>query len=279
MKFSVNWLKQWVRLDLDVAALAEKLTAAGLEVEAMEPVAAAFEGVVVAEIESCAPHPEADKLSVCTVNDGGAERLQIVCGATNARAGMRAPLARIGAAIGPDLRIRKARLRGVESEGMLCSARELGLSDDHSGLMELPADAPLGEDFRHWLSLDDFSLEINLTPNRADCLSIRGLARDVAATCNAEYTGREIPAVPAEHDLSLPVTLDSAPDCPRYAGRIIDGIDSSARTPLWMREALRRSGLRSISPVVDVTNYVLLETGQPMHAFDLDRLEGGITVR
>jgi len=279
MRFSVNWLKQWVQLDMNATQLAEKLTAAGLEVDSVEPVAAAFSDVVVAEIESCAPHPEADKLSVCTVHDGGAERLQIVCGAPNARAGIRVPLARVGAEIGPDVKIRKARLRGVESQGMLCSARELGLSEDHSGLLELPADAPLGENFRVWLALDDYSIEIDLTPNRADCLSIKGLARDVAAICGTDCISHEILPIAATNTETLPIRLENGRDCPRYAGRIISGIDPAAKTPLWMKEALRRSGLRSISPVVDVTNYVLLERGQPMHAFDLDQLRHEIIVR
>lgn len=279
MKFSVNWLRQWVRLDMDARKLAERLTAAGLEVEAIEPVAADFSGVVVAEIESCTPHPDADKLSVCSVNDGTGQTLQIVCGAPNARAGIRVPLARVGAEIGSDFKIKAARLRGVESAGMLCSARELGLSDDHSGLLQLPADAPLGENLRQFLALDDYSIEIDLTPNRADCLSIRGLARDAAAICASEFIARDIPAVAARIDDRLPIRLEHAEDCPRYVARIIRNIDPAATTPLWMREALRRCGVRSISPVVDVTNYVLLELGQPMHAFDLDRLQQEIIVR
>ena len=279
MKFSANWLKQWVKVDLDAVQWSERLTAAGLEVDSVEPVAAAFSHVVVAEIETCKPHPDADKLSVCSVNDGSAERLQIVCGAPNARAGLRVPLARVGAQIGADFHIRKAKLRGVESAGMLCSARELGLSEDHSGLMELPPDAPLGVDFRSWLALDDFSIEIDLTPNRSDCLCIRGLARDVAANCAAEFQDRIIPSVAAQSDDALPVRLLSGEDCPRYAARVIRGIEPTAKTPLWMMEALRRCGLRSISPVVDITNYVLLELGQPMHAFDLDRLDREIVVR
>ncbi len=279
MRFSVNWLKQWVALDLDADALAAKLTSAGLEVDAVEAVASEFNGVVVAEIEDCQPHPDADKLRVCTVADGSGQRLQIVCGAPNARAGMRVPLARVGASLGADFKIKKARLRGVESSGMLCSARELGLSDDHSGLMELPADAPLGEDVRGWLELDDASIEVDLTPNRADCLSIAGLARDVAASCGAQYTPQTIEPVAPESEEHWPIRLESPEDCPRYAGRIIRGIDPNACTPLWLTETLRRCGLRSISPVVDITNYVLLELGQPMHAFDLDRLHQGISVR
>jgi phenylalanyl-tRNA synthetase beta chain len=279
MRFSVDWLKQWVRIDLDAARLADKLTASGLEVDSIDPVAMDFDGVVVAQIESCRPHPDADKLLLCSVNSGQAEPLQIVCGAPNARPGIRVPLAMVGARLGPDFRVGKAKLRGVESFGMLCSAKELGLSDDHSGLLELDIEAPVGENLREYLSLDDSSIEVDLTPNRADCLSMRGLARDVAASCSAEYIGLEIPPVPAAVDAGLPIRLDSPVDCPRYAGRIIRGIDPKARTPLWMAETLRRCGLRSISPVVDVTNYVLLELGQPMHAFDLEKLDREIVVR
>lgn len=284
MQFNVEWLKKWVAVDLDAAELAARLTASGLEVESVKPVAADFSGVVVAQIEDCQPHPNADKLVLCTVNDGSfrdesAERLQIVCGAPNARAGIRVPLARVGAGIGPDFKIKQAKLRGVESFGMLCSAKELGLSEDHSGLMELPQDAPIGTDLREYLSLEDTTIEVDLTPNRADCLSIRGLARDVSASCGADYTGLDVKAVPAVSNDALPIRLESPQDCPRYAGRIIRGIDPRAPTPLWMVETLRRCGLRSISPVVDVTNYVLLELGQPMHAFDLEKLTDEIIVR
>ena len=289
MQFNVEWLKKWVAVDLDAVELARKLTASGLEVESVKPVASEFSDVVVAEIENCQPHPDADKLMLCSVNDGSSgddssgdgstELLQIVCGAPNARPGIRVPLARVGATIGTDFKIKRAKLRGVESFGMLCSARELGLSDDHSGLMELPVDAPIGTDLREYLSLDDAAIEVDLTPNRADCLSIRGLARDVSASCNAQFTGKDIPAVPAISDDSLPIRLESPEDCPRYAGRIIRGIDPAAHTPLWMVETLRRCGLRSISPVVDVTNFVLLELGQPMHAFDLEKLHDEIIVR
>jgi phenylalanyl-tRNA synthetase beta chain len=279
MQFNVEWLKKWVAVDLDTAELAARLTASGLEVESVQPVAGDFSGVVVAEIEDCQPHPNADKLVLCTVHDGTSERLQIVCGAPNARAGIRVPLARVGAGIGPDFKIKQAKLRGVDSFGMLCSAKELGLSEDHSGLMELPQDAPVGMDLREYLSLEDATIEVDLTPNRADCLSIRGLARDVSASCGVNYIGMDIPAVPAASDDRLPIRLESPQDCPRYAGRIIRGIDPCAPTPLWMVETLRRCGLRSISPVVDVTNYVLLELGQPMHAFDLAKLADEIIVR
>ncbi len=280
MQFNVEWLKKWVAIDLDTAELSARLTASGLEVESVKPVADDFSGIVVAEIEDCRPHPNADKLQLCTVNAGSsAEHLQIVCGAPNARAGIRVPLARIGAGIGPDFKVKSVKLRGVESAGMLCSAKELGLSDDHSGLLELPQDAPIGADLREYLSLDDTTIEVDLTPNRADCLSIRGLARDVSASCSADYIGLDIPAVPAVINDRLPIRLESPRDCPRYAARIIRGIDPCAPTPLWMAETLRRCGLRSISPVVDVTNYVLLELGHPMHAFDLDRLSDEIVVR
>jgi phenylalanyl-tRNA synthetase beta chain len=279
MQFNVEWLKKWVAVDLNSTELADRLTAAGLEVENVKAVAGDFSGVVVAEIEDCQPHPNADKLALCTVNDGSSERLQIVCGAPNARAGIRVPLARVGASIGPDFKIKQAKLRGVDSFGMLCSGQELGLSEDHSGLLELPSDAPIATDLREYLSLEDTTIEVDLTPNRADCLSIRGLARDVSASCNVDYIGMDIQTVPAASNDSLPIRLESTQDCPRYVGRIIRGIDPQAPTPLWMVESLRRCGLRSISPVVDVTNYVLLELGQPMHAFDLDKVTDEIIVR
>ncbi len=279
MLFSVNWLKKWVDIDLPVDELAGKLTASGLEVGTIKPVAAPFSDVVVAEITRCEAHPDADKLQVCTIDFGGAEPAQVVCGAPNARAGIRIPLAKVGAVLGDDFKIRKAKLRGVESYGMACSARELGLSDDHSGLMELPSDAALGTDLRDFLELDDFAIEVELTPNRADCLSIRGLAQDVSASCNATLTVPDIEPVEAGITDSLEVTLEAAEDCPRYVGRIIRGIDPMAATPLWMVEKLRRSGIRSISATVDATNFVLMELGQPMHAFDLDRLQGNICVR
>lgn len=279
MKFSYNWLREWVDTGLGAEELAQRLTSSGLEVDGVAPVAAPFTDVVVAEITECAPHPDADKLQVCTLSTGSGERLQVVCGAPNARPGVRVPLAQVGAVLGGDFKIRKARLRGVESFGMACSARELGLSDDHSGLLELPTDAPLGVALSDYLELDDCAIEIDLTPNRADCLSVRGIARDVAASCGVSLTPPDIePAAPAIDDL-IGVNLEAPQDCPRYVGRIIRGIDPQAPTPLWMVEKLRRSGIRSISAVVDATNFVLLELGQPMHAFDFDKLEGDITVR
>ncbi len=279
MLFSVNWLKKWVDIDLPVEELAGRLTASGLEVDTIEAVAAPFSGVVVAEIKECVQHPDADKLRVCSIDFGGTEPATVVCGAPNARAGIRIPLAKVGAEIGADLKIRKARLRGVESSGMACSARELGLSNDHSGLLELPGDAPVGMDLRDYLALDDHAIEVELTPNRADCLSIRGLAQDLSASCNVALTVPAINPVEAGIADTIGVSLEAPADCPRYVGRIIRGIDPAAATPLWMVEALRRSGIRSISATVDATNFVLMELGQPMHAFDLDRLQGDIHVR
>ena len=279
MRFSYEWLKQWVELDISAQELADKLTASGLEVDEVLPVAAPFSGVCVAEIKSCEAHPDADKLKLCQVNAGDGELLQVVCGAPNARVGIKIPFAQVGAELGEGFKIKKAKLRGVESFGMACSAKELGLSDDHSGLMELPEDAPLGTDFREYLKLDDYSIDLDLTPNRGDCLGIKGLARDVSASCNARLTPQELTPVSPEISDEFKITLEDEQGCPRYAGRVIRDVNVDAPTPLWMVEALRRSGVRSISAVVDITNYVMLESGQPMHAFDLDTLNGGITVR
>ena len=279
MKFSYNWLRQWVELDVDAHELARRLTAAGLEVDSVKATGGGFDGVVVARIVDCQPHPNADKLVVCRVDAGSGEDLQVVCGAPNARAGLIAPLAKVGATLGDDMTVRRVELRGVASDGMLCSGRELGLGDDHSGLLELPSDSTVGEDLASRLDLDDFTIDLDLTPNRADCLSIRGIARDVAAICRSSFIEQDQAAVPAEINDRFAIELKDPEDCPRYAGRVIRGIDPAARTPLWMSEALRRCGLRSISPVVDVTNYVLLELGQPMHAFDLERLDSKIVVR
>jgi len=279
MRFSVNWLKKWVDPGMGSDELAGRLTASGLEVDTVNPVAAPFSAVVVAQIIACGQHPDADKLKVCSIDHGEGAPVQVVCGAPNARAGIKVPLARVGAVLGDDFKIRKAKLRGVDSFGMACSARELGLSDDHSGLLELPADAPLGMDFRAYLELDDHAIEVELTPNRADCLSIRGLAQDVSASCEVPLTVPRIDPVAAGISDTIEVSLEAPEDCPRYVGRIIGGIDPNAATPLWMVEVLRRSGIRSISATVDATNFVLMELGQPMHAFDLDRLQGNISVR
>ena len=278
MKFSEQWLREWCNPELDTSALCEKLSLSGLEVDGVEPAAADFQGVVVAEILSCEKHPDADKLRVCQVRTAEAT-VQIVCGAPNARAGLKAPLAQVGAVLPGGMKIRKAKLRGVESFGMLCSARELGLSEDHAGLMALPDDAPVGEDVRRYLQLDDALIDVDLTPNRADCLSIAGLAREVAALTGAALCEPEMRLVATDSDSTFPVRLEAETDCPIYLGRVVEGLDLSATTPLWMQERLRRSGIRTISPAVDVTNYVMLELGQPLHAFDLDLLAGGIVVR
>ena len=278
MKFSEAWLREWVNPDLDSEQLAEQLTMAGLEVDSVEPVAAEFEGVVVAEVLSVEAHPDADKLRVCQVASGAGEPLQIVCGAPNVRAGLRVPLAKVGGRIG-DMKLKKAKLRGIPSHGMLCSARELGLSDEHQGLMELPADAPVGADLRDYLALDDVAIDVDLTPNRGDCLGMEGIAREVGTLTGTDVTAPPLKTVGAEISDEFPVSVQAPEACPRYLGRVIRGVDPGVETPLWMQEKLRRGGLRSLGPVVDVTNYVLLELGQPMHAFDLDRLAGGIDVR
>ncbi len=279
MRFSEHWLREWVDPRIDAKALGERLTMAGLELDVLEPAAPAFSGVVVGQVLDVQPHPNADKLRVCQVDDGTGRAVQVVCGAPNVYAGMKAPFARVGATLPGEFRIRKAKLRGVESAGMLCSAQELGLAEAAEGLMDLPADAPVGEDLRQYLDLDDWVFEIDLTPNRADCLSIAGLAREVSALTGATVHPAEVRPVSAPLDDIFPVQVADPEACPRYVGRLVRGIDARARTPMWMQERLRRSGLRSIHPVVDVTNYVMLELGQPMHGFDLDRLREGIVVR
>jgi phenylalanyl-tRNA synthetase beta chain len=275
MKFSEAWLREWVDPRLDTRQLTDQLTMAGLEVDTVEPVAAAFSGVVVAEVLSVETHPDADKLRVCKVAAGEDDHLQIVCGAPNVCAGMKAPLATVGGRMPGDMKIKKAKLRGVVSHGMLCSARELGLSDEHQGLLALPADAPVGSDLRDYLGLNDVSIDIDLTPNRGDCLGMEGVAREVGALTGTDLTPPVFASVAAAIDDQLPVNVQSSEACPRYLGRTIRGIDPNAETPLWMQEKLRRGGIRSLGPVVDVTNYVLLELGQPMHAFDLEQLSGG----
>ncbi|EPE7164702.1 phenylalanine--tRNA ligase subunit beta [Cronobacter sakazakii] len=279
MKFSELWLRECVNPALDSEALANQITMAGLEVDGVEPVAGAFHGVVVGEVVECDQHPNADKLRVTKVNVGGERLLDIVCGAPNCRQGLKVAVATVGAVLPGDFKIKAAKLRGEPSEGMLCSFSELGISDDHSGIIELPADAPIGTDIREYLKLDDNTIEISVTPNRADCLGIIGVARDVAVLNAEPLNVPDIAPVSATINDTLPIQVDAADACPRYLGRVVKGIDVTAPTPLWMREKLRRCGIRSIDAVVDVTNYVLLELGQPMHAFDLDRIDGGIVVR
>ncbi|KNC09507.1 phenylalanine--tRNA ligase [Klebsiella sp. RIT-PI-d] len=279
MKFSELWLREWVNPAVDSEALSGQITMAGLEVDGVDAVAGSFSGVVVGEVVECAQHPNADKLRVTKVNVGGERLLDIVCGAPNCRLGLKVAVATIGAVLPGDFKIKAAKLRGEPSEGMLCSFSELGVSDDHSGIIELPADAPLGTDIREYLKLDDNTIEISVTPNRADCLGIIGVARDVAVLNKLPLNVPHVEAVNATIDDVLPIQVDATDACPRYLGRVINGINVNAPTPLWMREKLRRCGIRSIDAVVDVTNYVLLELGQPMHAFDKDRIEGGINVR
>ncbi len=280
MKFSERWLREWVSPELDTQGLAHQLTMAGLEVDTVEPAAPALDRVVVGHIVAIEPHPDAERLRVCSVVADDTEApLQIVCGAPNARVGLRAPVALTGARLPDGSEIRRARLRGVESSGMLCSARELGLSDDAAGLMELPADAPAGVTLQGYLDLDDSLITVELTPNRGDCLSIAGVAREVAALNRLTLAApARSPVEPTVRDLR-PIHIEATEACPRYAGQVITGLDGTASTPLWMRERLRRSGLRSRGPLVDVTNYVMLELGQPLHAFDQARLCGGIVVR
>jgi phenylalanyl-tRNA synthetase beta chain len=279
MKFSEKWLREWVDPPVTSMELVRQLTMAGLEVDSVERLDTGVEGLVVGEVLSVEKHPDADKLRVCKVDAGRGEVLQIVCGAPNVRAGGKYPLALIGSRLPGDIAIRKSRLRGVESHGMLCSARELGLGDAHQGLMELPEETRTGEDIATVLGLDDTLIEIDLTPNRGDCLGIEGIAREVGALTRSPVTTVEIDEMPPSIPDSLVIEVRSPEACPRYLGRVIRGIDPKASTPLWMQERLRRSGLRAIDPVVDVTNFVLLELGQPMHAFDLAQLSDGVSVR
>ncbi len=279
MKFSEKWLREWVDPPVTTMELVEQLTMAGLEVDSVERLGSGFEGLVVGEVLSVEMHPDADKLRVCKVDAGRGESLQIVCGAPNVRVGGKYPLALIGARLPGDIMIRKSRLRGVESQGMLCSTRELGLGDAHQGLMELSPETRTGEDIRAVLGLDDTLIEIDLTPNRGDCLGIEGIAREIGTLTRSPVMAVEIGEVPPSIPDSLSIEVRTPDACPRYLGRVIRGIDPKASTPLWMQERLRRSGLRTIHPVVDVTNYVLMELGQPMHAFDLAQLAGGVSVR
>ncbi len=279
MKFSESWLREWVNPAIETTELVAQLTMAGLEVDAVEPVAPAFSGVVVGEIIAVEPHPNADKLRVCQVAGGDSGPVQVVCGAPNARAGLKVPFATVGAQLPNDMKIRKAKLRDVESFGMLCGEDELGLGENGEGLLELPAAAPVGADLRDYLSLNDQLIEVDLTPNRGDCLSLRGLAREAGVLNSQPPTSPELTPIPASIEDVFPVELQAPASCPRYVGRVIRGVDVKAESPLWLQEKLRRSGLRSIDPVVDVTNYVMLELGQPMHAFDLSTLQGGIVVR
>jgi len=278
MRVNLEWLREWVDVDADGARLAEELTTAGLEVDEVEPAGPEFDGVVVGHVVECKPHPNADKLSVCIVDDGEARR-EVVCGAPNVAVGVRAPYARPGAVLPGNVAIEAAEVRGVTSHGMLCSARELGLGDDASGLLLLDGDAPAGQPIGALLALDDEILDIDITPNRGDCFSVIGIAREIAAKRGRDLRPPDLSPVPASIEEAFPVELRADGDCPRFAGRVIRGIPTGLRSPLWLRERLRRAGLRAIHPVVDVTNYVMLELGQPLHAYDLGKLSGRIVVR
>ena len=278
MKFSESWLRSAVNPSISTEELVAQVTMAGLEVDAVESAAPEMSGVVVGEILSVEQHPDADKLRVCQVAGGG-ETAQVVCGAPNARAGIKVPFATVGAKLPGDFKIKKAKLRGVESFGMLCAQTELQLGDDDDGLWELPADASVGSDLIEYLELNDNIIEVDLTPNRGDCLSIRGLTREVGVLNKTAVLEQACAPVTASINDSISITLEAPEACARYVGRVVRNLDLRQPTPQWMQEKLRRSGVRSLGPAVDVTNYVLLELGQPMHAFDLSKIDGGIVVR
>jgi phenylalanyl-tRNA synthetase beta chain len=278
MKISLQWLSDWADTGSDVRGLAHALTMVGLEVEAIEPAAPPLANVVVGEVKSVTKHPDAEKLNVCRVSNGR-EELQIVCGAPNVRVGMKAPLAMIGAKLPNGIEIKQAKLRGVESSGMLCSARELGLSEDASGLYDLPAELQVGQELSAALRLNDTIFEVNLTPNRGDCMSIAGVAREVAALRKQPLHPPVIKPVEAQSRERFPVRLEGGAACSKFGSRVVRGIRTHAKSPFWMQERLRRAGLRPISAVVDITNYVMLELGQPLHAYDLNKLNGSIIVR
>ncbi len=284
MQFPENWLRTLVDPPLDTAALAHKLTMSGIEVEDCRDLSPPFAGVVVGEVLDVQKHPGADKLKVCMVDAGGAKPLSIVCGATNVVKGMKVPCALVGATLpgtgdDPPLVIKATAVRGVESQGMLCSARELGLSEDHSGLLSLRADTSVGDDLHDVLALNDKLITVKLTPNRADCLSMLGLAREVSALTGASLQPPQISAVPDANKATVPVRISAANGCGRFTGRVIRNVDAAAATPEWMKQRLERAGQRCISALVDITNYVMLELGRPLHVYDLDKLEGGIDVR
>jgi phenylalanyl-tRNA synthetase beta chain len=278
MKITYQWLKDFTAVAVGPEQLAAQLTLAGLEVESIAPVAPPFSGVVVGEVLECRRHPNAEKLSLCQVTTDGSNRLQIICGASNVRAGLKVAVAQVGAELPNGVSIQRAKLRGLESEGMLCSARELGLSESHEGILELPAGVPLNQNLRDALALEDYALEVNATPNRGDCMSVFGIARDYAAAQHRRYLTYKPQSVPARSDAVFPVSLESTA-CPVFASRVVRAVRADAQAPDWMRERLRRVGSNSISAIVDVTNYVMLELGHPLHAYDLAKLSDGITVR
>ncbi|QXO18921.1 phenylalanine--tRNA ligase subunit beta [Vibrio ostreae] len=279
MKFSESWLREWVSPAVTTDELTHQITMAGLEVDDVLPVAGSFNGVKVGHVVECGQHPDADKLRVTKVDVGEEELLDIVCGAPNCRQGLKVAVATVGAVLPGDFKIKKAKLRGQPSHGMLCSFSELGIDVDSDGIMELAQDAVIGTDFREFLGLNDVTVDVDLTSNRADCFSIRGMAREVGVLNRTDVTEPSVAAVAPSIDDTIAIEVKAPAACPRYLGRIVKNVNVAAKTPLWMQEKLRRCGIRSIDPVVDITNYVMLEQGQPMHAFDLAQIDGGIVVR
>ncbi|KDN10065.1 phenylalanine--tRNA ligase subunit beta [Gilliamella sp. Imp1-1] len=279
MKFSESWLREWINPEISSETLADQLTMAGLEVDDVEKVAGDFTGVVIGKVVECKQHPNADKLRVTKVDIGKEELLDIVCGAPNCRQGLTVACATVGAVLPGNFKIKSAKLRGEPSEGMLCSYSELGIADEHNGIIELPDDAPLGRDIREYLNLNDVTIDISVTPNRADCFGIVGIARDISAVNNIPMQALKVNSVQATISDTVSIKIDEPTASPRYLGRVIKNINVNAQTPLWMKEKLRRGGIRSIDAVVDITNFVLLEIGHPMHAFDLSQIEKGIIVR
>nr|WP_321280483.1 phenylalanine--tRNA ligase subunit beta [uncultured Vibrio sp.] len=279
MKFSESWLREWVNPAVTTDELTHQITMAGLEVDDVLPVAGSFTGVKVGHVVECGQHPDADKLRVTKIDVGEEELLDIVCGAPNCRQGLKVAVATVGAVLPGDFKIKKAKLRGQPSHGMLCSFTELGIDVESDGIMELAEDAVIGTDFREFLGLNDVTVDVDLTANRADCFSIRGMAREVGVLNRADVTEPAVEAVAASIEDTVSIDVKAPAACPRYMGRVVKNVNVQAETPLWMQEKLRRCGIRSIDPVVDITNYVLLEQGQPMHAFDLAKIEGGIVVR
>ena len=279
MQFSQQWLYSWVNPQLSSEQLAHTLTMAGLEVEKTELAAPPFTGVVVAEVKSVQKHPDADRLNITQIDAGTGELIQIVCGAPNVQVGIKVPCALAGAVLPGNFKIKPTKMRGQESNGMLCSAKELGLIDQVNGLLILPNDAPVGKNIRDYLQLDDHLLTLKITPNRADCLSIKGIAREVGALTQTNLSLPDIPTIAAETDTIQPVQLQAPEDCGRFLTRVIQNINTQATTPMWLKQHLERSGLRSINPLVDIGNYVMLELGQPLHMFDADKLNGDLIVR
>ncbi|WP_027697311.1 phenylalanine--tRNA ligase subunit beta [Vibrio litoralis] len=279
MKFNESWLREWVNPAVETDELTHQITMAGLEVDDVLPVAGSFTGVKVGKVVECGQHPDADKLRVTKVDVGAEELLDIVCGAPNCREGLTVAVATVGAVLPGDFKIKKAKLRGQPSHGMLCSFTELGIDVESDGIMELAEDAVIGTDFREFLGLDDVTIDVDLTANRADCFSVRGMAREVGVLNRADVTEPSVNAIAPAIDDTVSIEVKAPAACPRYLGRVVKNVNAQAQTPLWMQEKLRRCGIRSIDPVVDITNFVLLEQGQPMHAFDLAKIEGGIVVR